>query len=182
MKRILLLISWGALFTFAVEMMAPIYAIFIKDIGQSILSVGVAYAIYTIVFSTLQPFMGKLADKYGRIKFSILANLINSSELFGYIFITNIFHVYFLQVILGIGSSIASPAQQAMIADVTSKKKRGEQFGYIYMSMGYAGAIAAVVAGIVADVLSFKIVFLIGGLFALFSTIPLIKLQMLQRS
>jgi MFS family permease len=158
-------------------MIAPIYAIFVKNIGENILSVGVAYAIYGIVFSTLQPFMGKLADKYGRIKFSILANLINSLGLFGYIFVTHIYHVYLLQILLGIGSSIASPSQQAMMADITSKKKRGEEFGYIYMAMGYSSALAAIVAGVIADFLSFQTVFLIGALIALLSTVPLINLQ-----
>lgn len=177
MKKIIFIIFWGTLFTFAVEIIAPIYAIFVKDISGNVLSVGIAYAIYSIMFSTLQPFMGKMADKYGRIKLSILANLINSVGLFGYIIITNIFHVYFLQMLLGIGSSIASPSQQAMMADITSKKKRGEEFGYIYMAMGYAGAIAAITAGIIADLINFQMVFLIGGFVALISTIPLIKLQ-----
>jgi len=62
------------------------------------LSVGIAYAIYGIVFSTIQPFMGKLADKYGRIKFSIIANLVNSAGIFGYIFVTNVYHVCSLQL------------------------------------------------------------------------------------
>jgi MFS family permease len=121
--------------------------------------------------------MGRLANKYGRIKFSILANLINSLGLFGYIFVTHIYHVYLIQILLGIGSSIASPSQQAMMADITSKKKRGEEFGYIYMAMGYSSALAAIVAGIIADFLSFQMVFLIGALIALLSPIPLIKLE-----
>jgi MFS family permease len=79
--------------------------------------------------------MGKLADKYGRIKFSIIANLVNSAGIFGYIFVTNVYHVYSLQILLGISSSIASPSQQAMMADITSKKKRSEKFGYVYMAM-----------------------------------------------
>jgi MFS family permease len=176
-SQLVLVILWSTLFTFAVEMVAPIYAIFVKNIGENVLSVGVAYAVYGIVFSTLQPFMGKLADKYGRIKFSILANLINSIGLFGYIFVTHIYHVYLLQILLGIGSSIASPSQQAMMADITSKKKRGEEFGYIYMAMGYSSALAAIVAGVIADFISFQTVFLIGALTALFSTVPLIKLE-----
>lgn len=176
MNKLTLIILWGTLFTFAVELIAPIYAIFVKDIGGNILQIGIAYAVYGLVFSTLQPFMGKLADKYGRVKLSILANLINSVGLFGYIFIANIFHIYFLQILLGVGSSIASPAQQAMIADITSKRKRGEEFGLIYMFIGYASALAAILAGIIAQFISFQLVFCIGGVLALFSTIPLLKL------
>jgi MFS family permease len=176
-NKIILLISLGLLFTFAVEMIAPIYAIFVKNVGENMLSVGIAYAIYGIVFSTLQPFMGRLADKCGRIKFSIIANLINSIGLFGYIFVTHIYRVYLLQILLGIGSSIASPSQQAMMADITSKKKRGEEFGYIYMAMGYSSALAAVFAGVIADFISFQMVFLIGAIIALLSTVPLIKLE-----
>jgi len=176
-NQLVLLILWSTLYTFAVEMIAPIYAIFVKNIGENVLSVGIAYAIYGIVFSTLQPFMGKLADKYGRIKFSIIANLVNSTGIFGYIFVTNIYHVYFLQLLLGIGSSIASPSQQAMMADITSKKKRGEEFGYIYMTMGYSAALAMLIASIIADILDFRMVFLISGFISLISTLPLIKLQ-----
>jgi len=177
MKKLVLVILWGTLFTFAVELIAPIYAIFVKDISGDILSVGFAYAIYSIVLATLQPFMGKIADKYGRIKLSIFANMINSFGLFGYIFITNIFHVYFIQALLGVGSSIAAPSQQAMIADVTSKNKRGEEFGYLNMFLGYSSAIAAILAGVIAQFISFQVVFLIGGLVALISTIPLIMLR-----
>jgi hypothetical protein len=42
-KPLVLLILWGALFTFAVEMIAPVYAIFVKNIGENVLSVGIAY-------------------------------------------------------------------------------------------------------------------------------------------
>lgn len=177
MNKLFYIILWGTLFTFGVEIIAPIYAIFVKNIGDSVLNVGAAYAIYSFVFSTLQPFMGKLADKYGRIRLAIIANLINSICLFGYIFITHIFHVFLLQILLGIGSSIASPSQHAMIADLTSKRKRGEEIGYIYMSMGYASTSAALISGIVAELISFRVVFFLGGLAALISTIPLAMLE-----
>ena len=64
-----------------------------------------------------------------------------------------------------------------MIADITSKKKRGEKFGYIYMAIGYYSALAAVFAGVIADFIGFKMVFLIGAIIALLSTVPLIKLE-----
>lgn len=177
MNKLIFIILWGTLFNFAVEMISPIYAIFVKDIGEGMFSVGVAYAIYSIVLSMLQPLTGKLADKYGRVKLAILANLINSIGLFGYIFIRNIFHVYFLQMLLGIGSAIAAPSQLSMIADATSKKKRGQEYGYIQMSMGFAAAFAAILAGAIAQLIGFQIVFLIGGTIALVSTVPLFKLK-----
>jgi hypothetical protein len=50
-NKIILLIAWSLLFTFAVEMIAPIYAIFVKNIGENILSGEVAYAIYGSIFN-----------------------------------------------------------------------------------------------------------------------------------
>jgi MFS family permease len=43
--------------------------------------------------------------------------------------------------------------------------------------MSYSGALAAIVAGVIADFISFQMVFLIGAIIALLSTVPLIKLE-----
>jgi MFS family permease len=64
-----------------------------------------------------------------------------------------------------------------MMADITSKKRRGEELGYVYMAVGYSDALAMLIAGITADILDFRMVFLISGFISLISTLPLIKLQ-----
>lgn len=97
--------------------------------------VGITIALYGLVNSALQPFMGALADRVGRRKLFIQAGLL----------------------LMG-----ASTLAFSLAADLSSKGGEGRQMSIITLGFGLGIALGPLIAGVLA-IHSFELPFLIGG-------------------
>lgn len=166
----LLLLS-SMFWTFGFMILGPVYAIFVEGIGGgSLVNVGIAYAasffatgIFSIPFS-------RLSDKRGKKNIIILGCLIYLPIPFLYPFVTNIVQVFILQIWGGISSAISDPVWEALLAEVTTKKKRGREYGVLYATNQFTGGVAALVGGIIAQFLGFRYTFFLVGILSIIAT------------
>ena len=92
------------LLNLVIAFLLPILAVFVQNIGEkSVISIGYAFAASFITQAFVSSYFGKLADKHGRRKFLILGNLIYCVVPFGYLLVTNLYQIIFLQIIMGVG-------------------------------------------------------------------------------
>lgn len=93
---------------------------------------------------------GALADKFGRRRLIIFGLVFSalSSLLFG--LANNINVLYPLVIIVGLLSSVAHPAHEAMLADILPENKRQEGFGILRVVFNYAWIFGTAVGGFIA--------------------------------
>ena len=97
--KILLYVSLIA--SFAIGLLGPIYAIFVEEIGGSILDAGIAYAIFSI-------FTGILIISFGSTKFFarntkkivVIGYFILALGNLGYLLVKSPIHLFIVQVVL----------------------------------------------------------------------------------
>jgi len=151
--------------------LGPVYAIFVEGIGGgSLVNVGIAYAaslFATAVFSI--PF-SRLSDKRGRKNVIILGSLVYLPIPFLYPFVSNVVQVFILQIWSGISSAIGDPVWGALLAEATTKKKRGRQYGFLYATNQFTAGTAALIGGIIAQFLGFRYTFFLVGILSLIGT------------
>ena len=93
---------------------------------------------------------GALADKFGRRRLIVFGLVLSalSSLLFG---LANDIHVlYPLVIVVGLLSSLAYPAHDAMLADILPEKKRQEGFGILRVVFNYAWIFGTALGGFIA--------------------------------
>ncbi|MFH1332200.1 MAG: MFS transporter [archaeon] len=171
------LIFVETIFLFGFGLFGPIYAIFVEKIGGNILDVGIAYFIFLVCMATFELPMGKLADKYGRKWFLAFAYFLAGLTFLGYIFVENIYHIFFLQVLYGATLAIGDPAWDAWFSRSLDRSKESFEWALFHMSTGYAEAISALIGGAIGYFIGFKTLFVISAGLAIVSGIVTLGLK-----
>ena len=164
-------------------LIGPIFAIFITQQvqGGSLASVGLIAATYWLVKSISQPFIAHFLDitkgEKDDFKFLMAGMIVANLVPLGYIFTTQLWHIFLLEIIRGIAMACVIPTWLGIF---TRHIDRGwETFSWSIQStsMGFAAAFAAAFGGIIATFLGFKVVFFLVSLFGLSSAFCLLMIK-----
>jgi MFS family permease len=160
-------------------LVAPILAIFIKDnlIGGSILTAGIASTIYLLAHSVLQIFFAYKFNPKDRIWMLLLGTGLIVFVPIGYILITQIYQLYIIQLVYGIGAAFAYPSWSSLFTSNLEKGKRGFQWSVYSSSVGIGTAITAAAGAWLAEKIGFQTVFLLTGLCSLVGLLILFGLE-----
>ncbi len=94
---------------------------------------------------------GALTDKFGRRKLIIFGLVFSALSTLTLGLVTEFVVLYPLAIIIGLFSSIADPAHQAMIADLLPEKQRAEGFGVLRVVANFSWIIGPTIGGFVAN-------------------------------
>lgn len=154
----------------------PIFAVFMiqKITGTTLTAIGVAVTIQLVTKAILQLFVARWTDEETgnqRELFTLLiGSVIMSLVPFGYIFSHTLGHIYLLQFILGIGAALAYPGWIVIFSRHIRDKKAGAEWG-VYSSLVSLGTGAAAFLGAyMAELYSFKHLFVGVGILSLLGT------------
>ncbi|MGY4884056.1 MAG: MFS transporter [Nanobdellota archaeon] len=158
---------------------SPILAIFIKDnlVGGTIMAAGIASAIFMITHSILQILFAYKFNPKDRIWMLWLGTALIVLVPLGYIFSTQVYHLYIVQFIYGVGAAFAYPSWSSLFTSNLEKGKRGFQYSIYSSSVAMVTAITAGAGAFIAEKIGFEWVFGITGLFALIGFFILLKLE-----
>jgi DHA1 family quinolone resistance protein-like MFS transporter len=180
MNRTLKLLIISDIFVFGgLGFISPILAIFIKDnlIGGTILAAGIASMIFLITHSLLQLLFAYKFNPKDRIWMLILGTSLIALVPFGYIFSTQVYHIYLIEFVFGVGAAFAYPSWSSLFTSNLEKGKRGFQYSIYSSSVGLGTAITAGVGAWLAERTGFEVVFGITGLLAIVGLLILFKLE-----
>lgn len=92
--------------------------------------VGLLIALYGLVNSALQPFMGAASDRMGRKKILIQAGLfLMALSTLGYVVANRFADLPVLRSVQGVGVALSIPASMALMTAATRKETRGGAMG-----------------------------------------------------
>lgn len=149
-RQMLILISIVLCTSIANAALAPITIQFVlQDMKFPVIVVALAYIPSAIVFSFLQSRLGKLADRVGRkrpiamglvtsgLSSTVVPNLALLLPLIGGWVLIPLVAMWISEAV---GFSAATPAEQALVADLSGEKSRGRSFG-LYTSAQSLGQV-----------------------------------------
>jgi MFS family permease len=160
-------------------LIAPIFAIYMKDdlVGGSIFAAGIASGIFLITHAILQIFFAYKFNARDRLWMLLWGSALIAIVPFGYIFATNINHIYIIQFIYGLGASFAYPSWYSLFTTNLEKGKTGFQWSIYNSSIGIGTAITAAVGAWLAEKTSFELVFILTGIISLIGFFVLFELE-----
>lgn len=161
-KVILLLILSDVLILSAFGLVAPIFAIFLKEniAGGSITAAGLASTIFFIVKSLVQlPLSMHIDTKKEKLGFLIGGTFLIVLVPLIYAFSPNVNFIYFAQAIYGLGAAMSYPAWFTLFTMYIDKKHRGFEWSVWGTGVGLGAALTAYLGAIIAKNFGFKIVF-----------------------
>ena len=175
-KALFILLMFDFLTVGAFAFLAPVYALFVSSRiqGGNAVVVGVALAVYFVVKSVLQLPIARFIDKNNGEVDDVLAMIIGTIiaglAMFLYVFASEIWHVYALQFLYGLGDALAVPPFYAIFTRHIDKGAEGFEWALrSSFSFGGGSALGGVIGGILAVQFGFEIVFIVIAILSLFS-------------
>jgi MFS family permease len=149
--------GWGLIY--------PLYAVFILNNihNSSIKDVGIAASIFLITKSFIQPFIARFLDNWkGEMDdfYSIIIG-INIANLvpIGYIFATQMWQIYLLEVLRAFGIACIIPAWSGIITRHIDKGKEAFSWSLAGTGVGLGMGIAGATCGYMTDIFGFTTLF-----------------------
>ncbi len=162
----------------------PVFAVFVSEqiVNGSIAAVGFALTIYWVTKSILQLLVARFIDRnHGEIDdfyFMIAGGMLNSVFVSLYYFAGDIWHIYALQFLLGIGDAMLVPPFYAIFTRHIDRGKEGFEWSlYSSFSLGAGSALGGAVGGLLGTALGFRALFPVVGLLTFIASVMLIFLR-----
>ncbi|MCD6368149.1 MAG: MFS transporter [Candidatus Aenigmarchaeota archaeon] len=182
-KNLKILLASFSLITLAGGLFGPLYAVFVEKIGGGLISAGGAYSFFSISAGILIFLMGKWEDRVKhQEKLVLFGYLLNSLGFLGYMFINRPIELFAVQIILGIGEAIWTPAFDSLYTKSLDKGKFASEWGMWDSLHFIITGISAMIGGFIATILGFKFLFLIMFLLSISGTIIVSLLLLSERS
>jgi len=159
--RLLLIVT---LSNFASALIEPIYLIYLQDkFDLSIWSLAFAFFPAGIVYAILPNYSGRWADRYGRAP--LIATGIATAGIVSLLlpWMPEIIWVAVVYTLFAAGWATASPAEDALLGDMTEESNRGRIFGYKEAAAGVGAAFGPLTGGVIYEYLAAELAFVVNG-------------------
>ncbi|MDO8584700.1 MAG: MFS transporter [bacterium] len=159
----------------------PIFSVFIvRNIaGATLVTVGIAVAIYWIFKSVLQIpialFLDKTDGERDDFYALILSLIVIGVSAFGFSLATSVWHVYAVQLLKAVGFALYVPSFSSLFAGHLDKKHRSLDYALDSTAVGFAVGTTGLIGGIMATWIGYSSVFIFAGIFALLSAALLLS-------
>lgn len=162
---------------FGTGLVFPFYILFIKEVGANFTEFGIAYALFSLSSAFVHKLIGQWSDQLGR-KLFLLINSWGTAILFLLFPIASeLWHVYVLQIALGIFGAMHKTSEKAIVADFTDGKERGKIIGRYHGWIAIFSALAVIIGGYISDLFTLSVIFYIGSIILFVSGILVIFLK-----
>ena len=179
MKRGLkILLAADGFVLFAFGLIAPIYAIFVEEVGGDILDAAIAYSIYLFVLGIFIYFISKW-ENHQKHKEKLLAfsYFLFCVGAIGYLLVSNKIHLFIVQAVIGIAEAFNSPVYDGLYSKFLDKGKFVSEWGMYATIRSFVTAIASLAGGAIALLFGFKTLFVIMFIFSFVGFVISIKLK-----
>lgn len=162
---------------FAVGLFGPFYAVFVDEIGGGAVVAGSSYSIYAIAAGILLFITSRFEDRVDRTDKLIVAGyLLTAVAFFSYTLVEKPVHLFLVQGLVGIATSIKSPAFDELYSQNLDRGKEASEWG-VWESMAWiVTGLSALTAGIVVERFGFDTLFILMGTFSVFGTLLSLRL------
>jgi MFS family permease len=156
----ILFISNG-IFVFASTLLGPLYAILAEQFDADILSISFAWFLYMLSTTLFSFVVSKLGDKVKEQEYLlVIGYAIRIISWILYIFTNNLYMFFAIQMLLGIGQAIGSPAFDAIFAIKLDKGFEINRYAKWQIIQNLSIAIASLIGGLIVNYLGFNILFM----------------------
>jgi MFS family permease len=132
------------------------------------------YVFYNIIYAVSSYPLGGLSDKLGKQKVFSFGLMIFSVVYFGFAFLDNINLIWILFALYGIYAAATEGVSKAWISDLIPDEQRGSAIGLLTMLTSLSVMIGSFLTGVLWDLFSSQIPFLLSAIISLIIGILLI--------
>lgn len=163
---ILLLAGSVALLMTGFGIILPVFARRLMEFGAGVETLGLMTMTFALAQFLVAPFMGSLADRYGRRPLIILALVSYIAANIGFLFAPTTTTFIIVRILEGALTAGLFPAAMGVIADISPQDERGRWAGILMGSYGAGFIFGPVIGGFLYDGWGFAMPFILSAVMA----------------
>ncbi|AYC30494.1 MFS transporter [Paenisporosarcina cavernae] len=170
-------IRYQSIVGIATSMIFPFYILLLRNVGDSYAQFGWAYGLFTLAAALSYPVIGKVADKFGDC---VLLGTYAWGMAVILLFLPlafEIWHVYLLQIFMGILGAIQRNAEKTVLARLVEKQSAGKEIGTYHVWTSIAAAIAIIATGYLVDFLTIGSIFYVASILFAISGVMVFRMK-----
>lgn len=161
-KPLRILIAASSLILLAGAMLGPIYALFVEEIGGDLLDASLAGGVFAVAGGITTLLSGKYSDKIRREELIVVAGYATMGlGFFLYLFVHSIWALLAVQVVIGFGEAVYSPAFDSLYSRHLDEHKEGVEWGTWEAMYYFTTAVGAFLGGLLVNQFGFNLLFVI---------------------
>ncbi|HET7099431.1 MAG TPA: MFS transporter [Patescibacteria group bacterium] len=169
-KSLRTLFTLNSIFVFGGSLFGPLYAIYVQGFDNKIVTVSLSWAVFMISSTLFMYFVAKYGDKIKEKEYLLAGGfLVRSIAWLGYLFVTNITGLIIVQIILGLGEALGTPAWNAIFAKHLDGHKEIMDYSNWNIINNLLVALSTVLGGVLVTYFGFSVLFLAMSMLALVS-------------
>lgn len=169
-------IQYQGIVGMASTMIFPFYILLLKNAGTSYAQFGWAYGLFALTAAISYPLIGKAGDRIGDRALLGIYSWGMALVLLFFPLAAEIWHVYVLQVVMGVLGAVQKNSEKAVLARYVDKTTAGKQIGIYHTWTSIAAAIAVIGTGYLVDFLTIASIFYIASMAFAFSGFLVMKM------
>ncbi|MBN2307109.1 MFS transporter [Candidatus Peregrinibacteria bacterium] len=160
-KALKILLATNALILLAAAMLAPIYAIFVEEIGGDLLDASIAGFLFAVSAGLATLFSGKVSDKIRHSDHVMMLGYgMMGLGFFLFLFVHSITTLFIIQILIGMGEAIYSPAFDKLYSEHLDRGQYGVEWGTWESMYYFTTAFGALIGGLLVTNFGFPALFL----------------------
>ncbi|VVB79318.1 Major Facilitator Superfamily protein [uncultured archaeon] len=176
-RNVRILIKASIMSNVAAGLFYPLYAVFIQNIGGSLMDVGFSYALFSILTGIFIIAFDRSEYFVKRVRFMIpLGYFLVALSYFSYILVKNPAQLFCVQILSGLAQGILVPAWQGVFAANMNEKQESRAQATWAGTVSIVYGFAAFIGGFIVTAFSFTSLFAIMGTASLLACILSMKL------
>jgi MFS family permease len=176
-KPLRILLGTNGLILLAGAMFGPIFALFVEGVGGTLLDAGFAASGFALAAGITTLLVGRFTDSVKEKELIVVIGyIVMAVSFFSFSFVNSIGSLLVVQVLLGIGEAIYSPAFDGVYTSHIKDGVEGSAWG-VWESMNYfIAAAGAALGGFFATLFGFTILFYIMAILCVISAVYIYSL------
>lgn len=162
-KKLKIIILANLISFIGYQFFVPFYALFAKDIGADIRSIGFIWSFYSILTAITMLIFGKLENNYSKEKIVVYGFFVYSIGAFAFLLVNNITMLMLVLAFNALISGITIPAYKTLFTKLQDKGRESEEWSWLEASNMIAISVGSAIGGIVLAIFGFNGLFIIMG-------------------
>ncbi len=156
------LFLYNGIFVCAAAMLGPLYAIYVEKFIDGVTAVSISWAAFLISTSIFTFIVARKGDGVKEKKILLLAGyMIRIVSWVMLIFVHNLTALVFVQILLGLGESLGTPAFNAIVAEHLDNNKYIKEYSSWSLVFNLSSAAGILAGGTIVNRFGFKSLFLV---------------------
>lgn len=161
---------YNGLFVLAGSLFGPLYAVYVQNISDGVIAITLSWTAFLVSSTIFTYIVSRLGDRVKEKEYLLMAGfLIRAVAWVLYIFVGSLEMLIAIQVLLGLGEALGSPAYNALMATHIDKGRGVKEYSETMIIFNLISALATLAGGFIVVEFGFTPLFLTMSALALVS-------------